>query len=201
MQPNNSKYEPANPSSVTEYYFDVETEGEDPLQDRIVTVQYQQLEDGEPVGNFNILAEWEWGEKEILRMILDKGLMEVSWDFVPIGNRLTFDITFVVERAERHKLISWQPPQLKYYFFRKPMLDIWPVLVLMNRGRFEGSSLTSFTQKEWSGVVPALYKKGDYQAILRYVEEERQAVLDIYREVRSVLSTLGDRRKARKAEG
>ncbi len=187
---------------MTEYYFDVETEGEDPLQDRILTVQFQQLENGEPVGNLTILTEWEWGEKEIVRSILDKGLLDVGWDFVPIGNRLGFDITFIVERAEMHKLASWEPAELKYYFFRKPMIDIWPVLVLMNRGRFEGSSLTNFTEKrDWSNVVPPLYRKGDYQGILRYIEEERDAFIELYREVRSVLSTLGGRRKARMAEG
>ncbi len=183
---------------MTEYYFDIETQGEDPLQDRIVTIQFQQLDDGRPVGNLNILTEWEWGEKEIIRSILDKGLLDVGWDFVPIGNRLRFDITFVVERAEKHKLISWEPAELKYYLFKKPMLDLWPVLVLMNRGQFEGSSLIAFTQKRLaSSVIPTLYNKGDYKGILRYVEEERDALLDLYQEVRSVLSTLGDRRRAR----
>jgi hypothetical protein len=185
---------------VTEYYFDIETEGEDPIQDRIITIQFQQLEDGEPVGNFNILVEWEWGEKEILRSIIDRGLLDVGWDIIPVGNRLSFDITFIVERAEKHKLISWEPSQLKYYFFKKPMLDLWPILVLMNRGRFEGSSLVTFTsKKDWSSLVPSLYRKGDYKAILTYIQEEREAVLDLYRELRSVLSTLGDRRRARVA--
>ncbi len=183
---------------MTEYYFDIETEGEDPLHDKILTVQFQQLESGEPVGDLNILTEWEWGEKEVIRSILEKGLLEIGWDFVPIGNRLSFDITFIVERGEYHNLLSWQPADLKLYFFKKPMVDIWPVLVLMNRGRFEGSSLTNFTQKrEWSNVVPPLYRKGDYQGILQYIQEERDAVIDLYREVKSVLSTLGDRRRAR----
>ncbi len=72
------------------------------------------------------------------------------------------------------------------------------MLVLMNRGQFEGSSLIAFTQKRLaSSVIPTLYNKGDYKGILRYVEEERDALLDLYQEVRSVLSTLGDRRRAR----
>ncbi len=187
---------------MTEYYFDIETQGEDPIHDRIVTIQYQQLEGGEPVGNFNVLTEWEWGEKEIIRSILEKGLLDVGWDFVPVGNRLRFDITFIVERADMHKLHSWEPAELKYYLFNKPMLDLWPVLVLMNRGRFEGSSLTSFTNKRSaSGVVPTLYNRGEYKEILRYIQEERDALLDLYQEVRSVLSTLGDRRRASVGEG
>lgn len=185
---------------MTEYYFDVETEGKDPQQDRVVTIQYQQLEGGAPQGNLTILTEWEWGEKEILRTILEKGLLEPGWDFVPVGNRLRFDITFVAQRAEQHGLLKWEAADLRYYFFTKPMLDLQPVLVLMNRGRFEGSGLTSFTAKEaWSNVVPPLYRKGDHAAILRYVEEERDAVLELYAEVQSVLSTLGDRRRARLA--
>ncbi|MFQ5553423.1 MAG: hypothetical protein ACE5EW_06865 [Thermoplasmata archaeon] len=186
---------------MTEYYFDVETEGEDPLQDKILTIQFQQLEDGEPLGNFTVLAEWEWGEKEILRTVKEKGLLEPGWDFVPVGNRLRFDLNFVVERCEHHKLINWKPGEVKYYLFEKPMLDLAPVLILMNRGRFEGSSLTTFTaKKQWGTVIRTHYQNGEFAEILEYVEKEKEAVLELYREVRSVLSTLGDRRKQRLAE-
>lgn len=186
---------------MTEYYFDVETEGDDPLQDKILTVQYQQLEAGEPREVCQILTEWEWGEKEILRSVMDRGLLEIGWDFVPVGNRLRFDLNFVVERAEHHGLLSWDRGELKYFLFKKPMIDLWPVLVLMNRGRFEGSSITTFTAKrEWGTVIRTMYRSGDYAGILEYVEKEREAVLDLYREVQSVLTTLGDRRKERWAE-
>ncbi|MFQ6012945.1 MAG: hypothetical protein ACE5LS_04805 [Thermoplasmata archaeon] len=186
---------------MTEYYFDVETEGRDPLQDKIITIQFQQLEAGEPQGSFSVLAEWEWGEKEILRIVKEKGLLEAGWDFVPVGNRLRFDLNFVVERAERHKLIRWNPGEVKYYLFEKPMLDLASVLVLMNRGRFEGSSLTTFTAKrEWGNVIRTHYRNGEYGEILAYVEQEKEAVLELYREVRAVLTTLGDRRKRRLAE-
>lgn len=185
---------------VTEYYFDLETEGDDPLQDRVISIQFQQLVDGEPQGALQILAEWEWGEKEILRSVLDRGLLEVGWDFVPVGNRLRFDLNFVVERAEHHRLLKWEPGELKYFLFKKPMVDLWPVLVLMNHGRFEGSSLTAFTAKrDWGTVVRSHYHKGDYGAILEYVKEEKEAVLELYREVLAVLGTLGDRRKERAA--
>ena len=185
---------------MTEYYFDVETEGEDPLQDKIITIQCQQLEDGEPLGNFTVLTEWEWGEKEMLRALKEKGLLDPGWDFVPVGNRLRFDLNFIVERCERHKLITWTPSEMKHYLFEKPMLDIAPVLILMNRGRFKGSSLTTFTAKEqWGTVIRTHYHNGEFEEILDYVEKEKEAVLDLYREVRSVLSTLGDRRKQRLA--
>jgi len=45
------------------YYFDIETTGDDPQQDRIVTAQYQPLADDlSAVGPFQVIAEWEWGE-------------------------------------------------------------------------------------------------------------------------------------------
>ncbi|MCJ2555186.1 MAG: hypothetical protein LN410_03180 [Candidatus Thermoplasmatota archaeon] len=186
---------------MTEYYFDVETEGVDPLQDKIITIQFQQLEGGETRGDFTVLAEWEWGEREILHAVKKKGLLDAGWDFVPVGNRLRFDLNFVVERAERHKLITWKPGEVKYYLFEKPMLDLASVLVLMNRGRFKGSSLTAFTaKKEWGNVIRTHYHNGEYAEILEYVEKEKEALLELYREVRSVLSTLGDRRKQRLAE-
>ena len=48
-------------SSLTEWYFDIETEGTDPQQDKILSIQYQSMSDGEPMGPFQVLAEWEWG--------------------------------------------------------------------------------------------------------------------------------------------
>jgi len=57
---------------LTEYYFDMETyspqERPDPANDKIITIQYQQLSrDGGPDGDLQILTEWDCGsEKELL---------------------------------------------------------------------------------------------------------------------------------------
>src|SRR3990172_12760414 len=84
------------------YYFDLETTGDDPQQDRIVTVQYQLLADDlTALGAFQVIAEWEWGEKQVIQTALDKGVLEPTWDFVPVGNRLRFDLTFLIERATK----------------------------------------------------------------------------------------------------
>ena len=102
------------------YYFDLETTGDDPQQDRIVTVQYQRLADDlTPGGAFQIVAEWEWGEKQVIQTALDRGILEPTWDFVPVGNRLRFDLTFLIERATK---VGWvvdmwttsyaQPPEV-----------------------------------------------------------------------------------------
>lgn len=178
------------------YYFDVETTGDDPQQDRVVTVQYQPLgDDLQPVGPFQVMAEWEWGEKQVLQMALEKGILEPTWDFVPVGNRLRFDLTFLVERATKWKLIDWDIAKLKYYWFTKPFIDLGPVLVMLNRGQFTGSSLGAFANKESGRLVPKMYRQGHYGDIIDYVTRERDAAVQLLLDVREVLGSFGDSRR------
>ena len=178
------------------YYFDVETEGEDPQQDRLVTIQFQQLSDDlRPIGTLTVLTEWEWGEKEMLRSVLQKGVLDATWDFVPVGNRLRFDLTFLMERATHHKVREWTPSEIRRFWFEKPMLDLGDVLVLMNAGKFAGSSIENFVDKRPSGDVPLLYRQGRFKEILEYVERERDVTLSLLAEVRSMLTTFGERKR------
>jgi len=185
---------------MTEYYFDIETLGTDPQDDKIITIQYQMLEDGEPVGDLVILKEWESSEGEIVKEILDKQLLEPGWDFVPIGNRLRFDIIFIIEKAQQHGLLDWKPGDMKYYFFNKPTLDISPILVMMNDLKFLGSGIDNFTKKKKGSIVPVHYNKGEFDEIIKYIGVERDAVLGLIAEVRAVLSTFGNRKRAALAE-
>ena len=184
------------------YYFDVETTGDDPQQDRVVTVQYQGLaEDLTPIGAFQVIAEWEWGEKQVIQMALEKGVLEPTWDFVPVGNRLRFDLTFLIERATKWKLIDWDMARLKYFWFTKPYLDLAPVLVMLNRGTFSGSSLHTFAEKESGARVPKMYRQGRFSEIIAYVTRERDAALDVLTESRAAIGQLGDRRRRPPQDG
>ncbi len=177
---------------MTEYYFDIETEGTDPQEDRILTIQWQQLLDGKPVGDLVILKEWEDGEEAIVRVAVEKGILDPGWDFVPVGNRLRFDLTFLVEKAQAHGLVDWTTADVKRYFFDKPSLDVGPVLVLMNEGRFRGSGIENFSKKQRSGaIVPELYRAKDYAGIVAYVEEETEAVLEFLDGVKDLLTVYG----------
>lgn len=182
--------------ALTLFYLDQETTGDDPQQDRIITVQFRQLDDDlRPVGPLQIMAEWEWGEKQIIQMILEKGVLQPDWDFVPVGNRLRFDLTFLIERATKWGLIKWDMATLKYYWFTKPILDLQPVLILMNRGNFTGSSLHVFSDKEPGRKVPALYLKGAYADIVAYVTREQEAALELLQAAERLLATLGEQRR------
>ncbi len=176
---------------MAEWYFDIETEGTDPQQDRILTIQCQPMADGAPSGSFQVLAEWEWGEKQIVQSIVEKGLLDPTWDFVPVGNRLKFDITFVMEKAEKYGIKKFTLEGLRYYWFNKPILDIAPVLILMNGGRFSGSSISSFSGKRNSSQVPRLYREGRYREIIEYVTREKDETLDLIRDAGSVLEEFG----------
>ncbi len=155
-------------------------------------MQYQQLgDDFQPVGAFQVMAEWEWGEKQIIEMILSKGVLEPTWDFVPVGNRIRFDLTFLIERGMKWKIIDWDLPKLKYFWYTKPLLDLAPVLVLMNSGQFAGSSLGAFAPKESGRVVPALYRQGRHQEIIEYVSREHGAMMSVLRDAAKVLEGLG----------
>ena len=178
------------------FYFDVEAEGVDPQQDRLISVQFQPLgDDLRPVGGFTVLTEWEWGEREIVRVLLAKGLFDETWDFVPVGNRLRYDLTFLMERAQRHRLREWGLADTRRFWYTKPMLDLGTVLVLMNGGKFEGSSIANFAEKRPSAEVPLLYRQGKYAEVLAYVEQEKESTLGLLAEIRAMLTTFGERKR------
>ncbi len=185
---------------MTEYYFDIETLGIDPQQDKIITIQYQMLQDGEPVGDLVILKEWESSEGEIVKEILDKELLHPGWDFVPIGNRLKFDTIFIIEKAQEYGLLDWKIGDIKYYFFKKPKVDIASTLIMMNDLKFAGSGVDNFTKKGKGEIVPVLYAKREYDEIIDYIHTERDAVLGLFAELRTVLTTFGNRKKHMLAE-
>lgn len=161
-----------------------------------MSVQYQPLDEAlEPSGPLQIIAEWEWGEKQVLQIILAKGVLEPNWDFVPVGNRLRFDLTFLLERSTKWGLISWDPAQVKTFWYRKPLLDLQPIFLLMSRGPFTGSSVHSFREEERGTLVPNWYRQGRFADIVEYVTKEHAAGMAMLRDARKILGDLGDARR------
>ena len=82
-------------------YLDIETTGLDPLQSKIITIQYMQLERNTamPVGPLKILKEWESDEKTILKRFIEDYRPEDEWAFVPIGFNLQFEHGFFWQRC------------------------------------------------------------------------------------------------------
>ena len=181
-------------SSVTEWYLDIETEGTDPQADRILTIQYQPLREGRPAGTLQVLAEWEWGEKQIVRSIIERGLLDPTGDFVPVGKRLSFAITFIIQKAEKYGVRKFTEEELRHYWLRKPIVDLAPLLLLMNRG-VRPSSVSGLTYKE-NSPVPKLYREGRYADIIAYVTREKDDTLAMLTEAGPPLKDFGSSRSS-----
>lgn len=170
------------------YYLDIETTGLNPKEDKIISIQYQELDmnTGKPIGELVILKEWESSEREILkRFILDsKVIDEYAFSFVPIGFNLGFEHNFLKERTVMHGL-----PEID--ILSKPFIDLRAIAILMNKGQFKGSGLNNMTGKKSSGTkIPELYEAKKYEEIIDYIQNETEEFLKwniwLYREMPSL---------------
>ena len=154
---------------MTYYYLDIETTGFDEENDKIITIQYVELDEktAKPVGPLKILKEWESDEKTILKRFIEDFRPEYKWAFVPIGYGLSFEHKFFWQRCISNGL---KPIGI----LTRPFLDLMTVGVLLNGGSFKGAALDYLTSKSQDGsVIPVYYKEKKYAEIERYVEDER----------------------------
>lgn len=154
---------------MSQYYFDIETTGLNPQEDKIISIQIQELDrnTGEKIGELIVLKEWESSEREILEeFIIGSGVLEYPFNFIPVGYNLGFEHNFLVERTKINKL-----PIVD--ILNNPFIDLHSIGVLMNRGEFRGSGLDKITGKKSDGSsVPDWYKNKEFNKILEYVESE-----------------------------
>jgi len=150
------------------YYLDIETTGLDELHNKIITIQYMELErnTAKPAGQLKILKEWESDEKTILKKFVEDFVPENDWAFVPIGFNLQFEHDFFWQRCISNGL---QPVDI----LKGPFLDLKTVAVLMNKGEFKGAALHNITGKPHSGSnIPNLYSEKKYEEIENYIKNE-----------------------------
>lgn len=152
------------------FYLDIETMGLNPATDKIITIQFQELDryTGEPIGELIILKEWESSEKEIISQFIEKSniLHEYVFSFVPIGYNLGFEHNFLKLRSEINGLPSLD-------ILNNPFIDLRAVGILMNYGQFKGSRLSNLTGKKGYGSqIPVFYKNKEYDKIIEYIKNE-----------------------------
>ena len=153
---------------MTYYYLDIETTGFDVENEKIITIQYVELDEktAKPVGSLKILKEWESDEKTILKRFIEDFRPEYKWAFVPIGYGLSFEHKFFWQRCISNGL---KPIGI----FNRPFLDLMTVGVLLNGGSFKGAALDDLTSKSQNGsVIPGYYKEKKYAEIERYIKNE-----------------------------
>lgn len=160
-------------------YFDIETTGFDREKDKIITIQYQEIDSyGRPLDKITILKEWEMGEETIINLIYNSLIIQNNWYFIPIGTNLIFDFTFLWAKFKKYHL---EAPPLDEYLYSKPTIDIKYMLVMCNGLSFKGAGLDKMTNKKMDGrLVPEWYKNKDYNKIVEYIEDETKSFLEFF---------------------
>jgi hypothetical protein len=163
---------------LTEYYFDMETTGIDFDKDEIITIQWQELDrfTGEPIGELNILKRWESSEEEIIKTF-HPNLTCYHWDFAFIGKNLFFDFCMLNERLKHFNLSEIDLRCL----YERVILDIKPILVIMNSGDFIGyNKVLPKTNPVTNDQIPRLYKEGNFPQIVQYIKDETKDFVKAY---------------------
>ncbi len=178
------------------YYLDLETQGLNPETDKIITLQYQQMDkDGNPLGNLVILKEWELGEEELIKQFLT---IFKKWEFIPVGMNLSFDFRFLLTKIKKYTGREIDFNELSNF----PHLDIKPILVLMNNGNFKGAKLSNFTSKGQNGIaIPLYYDNKEYDKIIGYIEKEASEFINFYKYLKTNLISLNPNLKKEDKNG
>lgn len=175
------------------HYFDIETyspgEKPDPETDKIITIQFQKfnLETGEPTGRLQVLKEWEGGEEEMLRFLHRWFFSRNPWNFIPVGFNLNFEWKFI---AHKFKQYGIDTKEMGFYLENIPQIDL-KVFAVLKKGTFFGASLSSISDKEDDGhVIQEYYENKNYDALLKYVEQEAQSFLGLYKKLKENVDEL-----------
>jgi hypothetical protein len=167
-------------------YFDIETLGLEPENDKIITVQFQNLvydSDGKPMHDttlpghikpgLHVLKEWETNEKEILQQTFNELLTpERRPYFEPVGNILSFEGKFLKSKLSNYAILG-KNEHLK--FGQLKQIDLMPVVKLINGG--DSRTAQFFGKVGENKLIPDYYKDKQYDKIERYINEETRSFI------------------------
>lgn len=164
---------------MSQYYLDIETTGFNPKEDKIITIQFQELDSyGKPYGKINIYKEWEMGEEALITHFHNLFMSDNVWSFIPICTNHIFDLTFLFEKFRQYKL---KCPNLSDFLYKKPLIDIKYMLIMANNLSFRGSGLDQMTNKTMDGSnVPEWYNNKEYGKIEEYIQMEANAFIEFF---------------------
>ena len=98
--------------------------------------------------------------------------------FVPIGNNLNFEFKFLASKINQYKKLDVDAG----YFHNRPSIDLKPVMILLNGGRFKGYHLILHKADSGSSV-PQWYNNKEFDKIIEYVIDETTSFTTFYNKV------------------
>lgn len=189
------------------YYFAMEGyhagTKSDPAVDTLITIQYQKIDlaTGEPLEKLTILKEWESSEKSIVTTFYNQFFRpEVRvTHFIPVGIHLDYAYEMIIAKCKKYHLPLLSSYQL---YYDRPRLDLGPVLVLLNDGRFAGARLDTFSSKKSdAGRINTWYEKKEFRPIEHTLHTEAEAFLKLFQYLSKYKTRLGIARKGKPAHG
>jgi hypothetical protein len=179
------------------YYFSIEGmrtgEKSDPATDKLVSLQYQKIKQttGEPLDVLFICREWESSEKEVVTAFYNTFFRPGTpvTEFIPVGMNLDYAYEMLLALFRKYQLT---PPSSYELYFQRPRIDLKPVIVILNDGRFVGASLDAFSIKKGEDRhMEKWYGKQEYGRIEHYVREEASRFLKVFQYLSKYKSRLG----------
>jgi len=187
------------------YYFAMEGyhagEQSDPADDTLITIQYQKIDlaTGEPLEKLTILKAWESSEKSIVTTFYHQFFnpeVRVT-HFIPVGVNLDYAYEMIIAKCKKYHLPLITSHQL---YYERPRLDLGPVLVLLNDGRFAGARLDTFSSKKSdAGRINTWYEKKEFRQIEHTLQDEAESFLKLFQYLSKYKTRLGIARKGKPA--
>ena len=153
----------------------------DSTRNKIITIQYQQLDGdtGKPEDELKILKEWESSEEEIVKTFAkDMDLNDPFWwwNFRPVGNNLYFEWAHLTPKLKKHCGVNFDFTKLAHN------MELTPTAILINHGVKKGS--TKMFGKEGKAVnMKNWYYNKDYDSIENYIKEETEDFVNRFQEI------------------
>jgi len=170
---------------MPKYYLDIETTGLEPSTDKIVTIQYAEIDyiTGEQKSELTILKEWETSEQDILEKFLEF-MNNIKGFPVYMGFNLNFEAKFFLERGKLYHLYI--------DLFEYASVDLRVIAILNNKGKLKGSTLGSLVNKPSGKHTLEYYNAEEFDKILNYVNDESDRIIEFHRLLLKEIPTMYD---------
>ena len=167
-------------------YFDIETLGLDPENDKVISIQFQNIvydNEGRPIHDeqvlesiapgLHILKEWESSEESIVKQAFIELLAPDHREyFEPVGNNLIFEGRFMKSKLLKFGIIGTNQ---HLAFGQLNQIDLMPIMKLVNGG--DRRTAQFFGKVGENKNIPIYYRNKEYVKIESYIREEAKAFI------------------------